>query len=337
MAEDAKTAADAANAKLDSILDSIKSVGARMDAFEAADRARKDAEREEREDRARRDAEQRAREDKARRDADRFSARKDGETDEEFKRRHDADEESMAKDLTASGEPEESAKDKARKARHDAETAEEKRALEKANEAREREDRAKKDAETEEEKRALAKADELREREDKARKDALTAENSTLRDRLAAMETKLAGLAQLTREVSADERNALAAAQARADSIASLFGERVSAALPGETPQSYRRRLLAKFQKHSARFKDVPLNQLDGAVLDAIEKDIYADAQIAAKNPATPRVGVLVPYQETDPAGRTITKFYGDPLAWMAPFMTGAQVGTFNRHPNARN
>src|SRR6185437_14613464 len=132
MTEEEKAAAardDAA--KLDKALAALDAMSRRFDAMEAekADRARKDAEEaeakaaaeKEREDKARKDAEETERKDaQARRDAarkDRFGARKDGESDEDFGKRMDADEEAERKDAEEEGCEPAMAADRAKKSR----------------------------------------------------------------------------------------------------------------------------------------------------------------------------------------------------------------------------
>jgi hypothetical protein len=310
MAEDDKAAAardDAA--KLDAVLDALKGLSGRMDSYDAA---RKDAEEkkaeEERADKARKDAaeaEERAKADRARRDAarkDRFGARKDGESDEDMKKRFDADEDAARKDAMEEGCDETVAADRARKDRKDAETAEEARALEKANKAR----------------------------EDAARKDAAgaNAEIADLKSQLAAL---TASMREVTRQTSAADRDALAQAQSKFDSVAAMHGERADPPLPGESPLAYRKRNLDRFKKHSAQFKDSRFDSLDTAMLEPIEKIIVDEAVEAARKDSTSGAGLMFAEHYNDDAGRKITKWHGDPMAWMQHFMTGAQVGKFIR------
>jgi hypothetical protein len=193
-----------------------------------------------------------------------------------------------------------------------------------------RKDCARKDGESEEEhKKRLdcMAADSKRKdaEEEKKRADsALKLENSDLKTRLAGVEERLG---RINRELSSTERDELATAQARADGLAQHFGERASAPLAGETPISYRRRLAAKYQKHSAEFKDVKLDSLEGSVFDAIETRIYADAQTVAASPAIQLPGRLIPHVRTDSAGRRITSFTGDINAWMGHFKQGGPNG----------
>lgn len=303
-------AAEELSKKLDAVMQKLDSAHTRMDAM---DKARRDAEEKER---AERDREDRARRDAARKDF--FAARKDGESEEDMKKRHDADEMAACDSYRKDGDDEKEAKEKAAKDRRDADV----RRDAEETERKEREDKERKDAETEEERKALEKANEAK-REDAARHDAaLKAENASLRARLEAIE------ARFTREQSAEERDALAAAQARADSVACMFGERVGAPLAGESPLSYRRRLLQKFAKHSAAFKDGDFSRTDEATLGLLEGKVYADAEQAARAVSGNKVGILVPIT-TRENGRDVTRYTGDSLAWMMPYMSGSQSGKF--------
>jgi hypothetical protein len=299
MTEEEQAVADKARkdaeAKLDAIMDSFKRMDSRLDAMEVADKARKDAAEEEqkRADAGRRDAARK----------DRFAPRKDGESDDAFKARCDADEDADRKAWQEDGDDEETAADKAKRRRADAVACDAK---------------ARKDAA------------EDKERADKVRADAaVTQENADLKARLAAMEATLKGI---TTETPASERDALAAAQARADSVAAMFGDRALQPIPGETPLAYRKRLLSRFQRHSDRFKETRFDALDGATLGTVEDVVYADASSAARQPGTVQTGMLIPVIE-HVGGRPITRFHGDPMSWMQHFMTGAQVGSFNRNP----
>src|SRR6185437_9321411 len=213
MTEEEMAAADKARKdaaeKLDAIMDSIGKMHGRMDALEAADKARKDEDKE-RADRARHDAARK----------DRFGHRKDGETHKEYVARHDADEAAMCDEMEKGGDEKEAAKKAAQDARKDAE-AEERRtdasfeewAREEEREPAHRDDKARKDA--------GAEAAKEKERADRARHDSMNQENADLRQRLAAAE---AAIKSITAETPASERDALATAQSRADSVAAMFG-----------------------------------------------------------------------------------------------------------------
>jgi hypothetical protein len=313
--------------KLDRIVDALKRMDSRLDSFEAADKARKDAEEETKKEREEAEKENAKRFDAARKD--KFAARKDGEKFDAWKARHDADEMAMTDAMRKDGVEEEKAREDAKRARHDAEETErkdggesfEKWAKEEENEKEHAEaDKARKDAEEAEKKE--------KERMDAARHDSAT------NDRILALEARLKSM---TTEVPADERNALALAQSRADTVAAMFGDRASPPIPGERPVDYRKRLLGRFQKHSERFKDSRLDSLDQAMLGPIEDIVYADAIQAAKSPDVGSApGLLIPIT-TREGGRDVTRFNGDIMGFMAPFMTGATVGRINRNPNGSN
>jgi 8-oxo-dGTP pyrophosphatase MutT (NUDIX family) len=320
MAEEAKKTEERVDAA--AVMDALSKLSGRIDSMhgrlDAIDKARKDASDKE-EERLQKEREKEehlegAKKDAARLDAarkDRFGHRKDGESEEDYKKRHDADEMAVCDALEKGGTEKEKAKTDARKARHDAETEEER-------ERKERDDKAK---------------------HDKIRHDAaLATENAELKAKLAAIGTDVTALrdtvTSLTRETPIEERDALAKAQARADGIAAMFGHQVSAPITGETSLAYRKRLLAGFLRHSPRLKDAKLDAADGPLLATIEDVIYADAAEAARRADGATTGVLIPHVERDSAGRQITRFTGDPLAWMAPHMTGGQVGRIIRSPN---
>lgn len=312
----------------------MKRTDARMDAMEMDAKARKDGE----DEKERADATER--EDRARKDAarkDRFGARKDGESHKDWKSRHDADEAAMCDAFEKGGVEKDKARKDARDCRMDAEASErkdggesfEKWAKEEKEEPEHKDDAAKKDADEKAEKER-----EEKERED-ARKDAsVSKENADLRRQMAAMQVVLN---TLTTEVPATERDALANAQSRADSVSAMFGERAPQPFSGELSVDYRKRILKKFQAHSAKYKESRFDSADAATLDLVEDVIYNDAVVAAKAPALARPGILMPIEKRDAAGRTITTYVGDPIAWMAPYMTNGQSGKIARNPNAPN
>ena len=311
--------------KLDRIADALKRMDSRLDSFEAVDKARKDAEEASAKEREEAEKKNKTRFDAARKD--KFGARKDGEKHDAWKARHDADEMAMTDAMRRDGAEKGEAADQAKAARDAAEKSErkdggesfEKWAKEEATEPEhEAQDKARRDAE---------------EFKEKARMDAVRHDSAT-NDRISVLEARLKSL---TTEVPADERNALALAQSRADTVAAMFGDRASAPIPGERPVDYRKRLLGRFQKHSDRFKGSRLDSLDEAMLGPIEDIVYADAVQAAKSPDVGSApGLLIPIT-TREGGRDVTRFNGDILGFMAPFMTGATVGRINRNPNGGN
>jgi len=130
-----------------------------------------------------------------------------------------------------------------------------------------------------------------------------------------------ARLKRATRPASYKERDELSRIRARCDSVAQALGVRPEAPLPGEFPDEYRRRCAALLQPFSQSTKGVSIGRLDDAAFKVVEDRIYADAQSAAREPIKSLAGRLVPVESHDAAGRTITKYYGDPKAWMRPYM----------------
>lgn len=225
---------------------------------------------------------------------------------------------SEAADLKAKADAEEAAK----KEKADAEAKEAEEAKAKADE---------------EEKAAKAKADEGElkklEHEAKGEDDRLERERKE-RDREIAdsqLRQEIAELrSRIPTELSDEERNEVADAQVKADSVFSCFGKRAPVPLSGEKPLSYRRRLMIQLQEHSPDFKSVDLSSIaDSALLNVAEKQIYADAQKSASLSVGP--GMLREIKRADATGRQISTFEGDPAATWAPFQSGKrQVTSFN-------
>lgn len=194
------------------------------------------------------------------------------------------------------------------------------------------EEEAKKKADSEEE--AKLKADAAESEEDKAKREKeakADAEADKNREEekadsakvIAGMAAEIAALNAKLAPLSHADRDLLSAAQARADSVAQMFGDSAHAPLFGESPIAYRKRLAEKFKAHSASFKDVKLDSLDGPAFDVIESKIYADAQAAAISPSSGTAGRLMPIV-TRENGREITRYTGDSSVWMAPFQSPA-------------
>ena len=215
---------------------------------------------------------------------------------------------SEAADLKAKADAEEAAK----KEKADAEAKEAEEAKAKAD-AEEKAAKEKADAE------AKAKAD-----AEEAERMAKEKADSELRQQIADLRSRI------PTELSDEERNEVADAQVKADSVFSCFGKRAPVPLSGEKPLAYRRRLMIQLQEHSPDFKAVDLSSIaDSALLGFAEKQIYADAQKSASLSVGP--GMLREIKRADATGRQISTFEGDPAATWAPFQSGKrQVTSFN-------
>ena len=206
-------------------------------------------------------------------------------------------------------------------------------------------DKAKKDAEdeklTEEERKVAAdkakKDAEEKEREEQAKKDKAKKDAEDEKARKDAEEIRKAVTdmaARIPATMSDADYSALADAQARADGVYRAFGKSAPQPMRGETPLAYRVRLLNGVKDHSPAFKGVALDKValaDLAAFDSIEPQIYADAEVVARSPATVGEGEL----------RCITKhvgahifneYVGSPAAWMNPIAgpTRQYVTKFN-------
>ena len=154
----------------------------------------------------------------------------------------------------------------------------------------------------------------------------LAIERASLLSRIASVE---ADMKRITAQP--DEAQALEAAQARADSVAAYFGEKVSPPALGETALQYRRRLLRTYKQFSPKLSGSRFDSVDAASLDVLEETIYADAVEFAKQ--APAKGGLREVKHRDAAGREITQYFGDIRAFIEPFSRRGIRGKFN--PNA--
>lgn len=222
----------------------------------------------------------------------------------------------------------------ARMAKADAEAAD----LKAKADAEEAAKKEKADAEAKEAEGAKAKADEeekaAKEKADaeaKEKADAEEAERMAKEKADSELRQQIADLrSRIPTELSDEERNEVADAQVKADSVFSCFGKRAPVPLSGEKPMAYRRRLMVQLQEHSPDFKSVDLSSIaDSALLGFAEKQIYADAQKSASLSVGP--GMLREIKRADATGRQISTFEGDPAATWAPFQSGKrQVTSFN-------
>ncbi|HFL9923389.1 TPA: NUDIX hydrolase, partial [Escherichia coli] len=214
---------------------------------------------------------------------------------------------------------------------------EEKEAKAKAD-AEEAAKKEKADAEDKEAEEAKAKADaeekaakEKADAEAKKKADAEEAEKMAKEKADSQILQEIAELrSRIPTELSDEERNEVAEAQVKADSVFSSFGKRAPIPLSGEKPMAYRRRLMIQLQEHSPDYKAVDLSAIaDSQLLSTAEKHIYADAQKAASLSVGP--GMLREIKRADATGRQISTFEGDPAVTWAPFQSGKrQVTSFN-------
>lgn len=199
-----------------------------------------------------------------------------------------------------------------------------------AEEDRERKDKAKRDAEMSEDEKDKAKKDAAAKKDaeecaarDKAKKDAEEAEKDKARKDAEDIRKAMADMAaRLPVQMSDADYAERATAQARADGVYIQFGKQAPAPMAGETPLAYRVRLLNGVKDHSKTYKDVALDKIaiaDKAAFEAMEPQIYHDAEIVARSPATVPVGELRCIERKE-GGHTIRDWVGEPAAWMNQF-----------------
>lgn len=164
--------------------------------------------------------------------------------------------------------------------------------------------------------------DEDTDREDRARRDSqILSENRKLSAKIAEMESRLSAV---YREPSIADREAIAEARSRADVLYQAIENRpASVAIPGESPISYRKRLVDGLRKYSDRMKDVRVDALTGAAFEVVEDTIYADAQAAIRSDAIIPANTLRPITTND-RGHYRTDYVGDSSVWTEPFSAGA-------------
>ncbi|HEV2549006.1 MAG TPA: hypothetical protein VGU20_16815, partial [Stellaceae bacterium] len=109
-----------------------------------------------------------------------------------------------------------------------------------------------------------------------------------------------------------EERNALAAAQVKADEVSIAWGERAPPPLTGELLREYRIRMLRDHKRHSKDYADVDFATIpDGKAFDVAEARVYADSVAASANPPGSPNAPLIPRRREDDTGRMITTFHG--------------------------
>ncbi len=225
------------------------------------------------------------------------------------KDRKDADEKEHNAGERAAGAEEEKRKLEDRKDRRDSEREEEDR----ERDEKKRDDRHRKDE---------GDRDEDTDREDRARRDSqLLSENRKMAAKIAEMESRISAV---YREPSIADREAIAEARSRADTLYQAIENRpASVAIPGESPISYRKRLVDGLRKYSDRMKDVRIDALTGAAFEVVEDTIYADAQAAIRSDAIIPANTLRPITTND-RGHYRTDYVGDSSVWTEPFSAGA-------------
>lgn len=173
-----------------------------------------------------------------------------------------------------------------------------------------------------------AKADSKEEDEPKEEEKEVKDDSARADSKILELEEKIAALQSKMTERTVEDREELAKAQSRADSVAMALGETSGVApVMGESVFAFRKRLASRFAKFSSRFKDVDINGIrDEKLFSPIEDAVYADSMAYAKAPPVAE-GTVHMVESRDDAGRMIRtpSANSDPRAWMDMFANGAK------------
>lgn len=125
---------------------------------------------------------------------------------------------------------------------------------------------------------------------------------------------------RMKKEPTASEREALAQIQMQADSLGRSLNIQITPPYAGESPDSYERRTVAKFQSFASteKLKTMRLDSLPKDGFDFIKDQIYADASHAARNPGLAKGSGLY-FETRNELGRQIMVPHGDSGSWIHP------------------
>lgn len=247
---------------------------------------------------AAKDKAKRARKDAARMRADafKFSARKDGESEEEHKKRGDAEERMCAYDAEEAGEEKEkaaaAAKDKRK--RHD--------------------------------------DDGEKERKDMT---GLTAQNIEMQKRLEAMQKVIDERIPAKSPID-DDPKAFAMVQSRFDDVFPLLGLQTPRPMQFESLLSYKKRGAMELQKHSRTYKDrgdsiTSVAAVNAGLFDPMFDVIVSEAAEVARTDAAVPAGQLIEHRVKLASGAPAIEWRGKTGAWMREFMPNGRVGELKR------
>lgn len=202
-----------------------------------------------------------------------------------------------------------------------------------ADSKKDAEEKEKKDAEekAKAELEASEKAGAKEEGDEKKALEDLKADSAKKDAQLTAQEQRIKQLESLIAGPSDDDRQAFADAQANCDSVAQMFGKQAPRPLAGETTLAFRKRIVGPFKQYSPDWKNVDVTLLSKDGFEIAERQIYRDAQAAAKNPPDLGPGMLRPISQQQ-GPHTVITWAGSPRAWMNQFAGNGQRarGDFN-------
>jgi hypothetical protein len=169
-------------------------------------------------------------------------------------------------------------------------------------------------------------------------------DSKALRTELDAAKGELSSLRSivdgLKRQPTSEDRDQIAKAFTRADSLYQMLGDETPATYPGESPIAYRRRLATGLRKYTDSYKAYVLHDsVDATAFGLLESAIYAEALEAAKHPVIndANEGVLREIKTVE-FGKQVSRFQGDSNAAWLPFMPAKRhfFKSFNTAPDRR-
>jgi len=206
------------------------------------------------------------------------------------------------------------------------------------------------DSEEAEEAKEKEREAEERDKKDKGRKDGAPVENveaneaaikdsKTVKELQTQVQDLQGRLSRAERQPTMEDRNEIAKAFHRADTVYQMLGDHTPQAIPGESPSAYRRRLANGLRKYSEKWKDYVFHDaLDASAFELVENSIYNDALAAAKNPVSlDGAGILREVRTTE-MGKHVSRFFGDARVAWGPFMPPMRhfVTKINNAPDRR-
>lgn len=177
--------------------------------------------------------------------------------------------------------------------------------------------------------------DKRKDRKDNAKEETVEAGRGTeevahaLKDsKIAEMERQIAELQRANKPLTLAERDELARAYHRYDSLFQALMDTSPQPMPGETPIAFRKRAANLLRKYTTSFQNYAFHDSQQVKdFELVEKAIFDEATAHAKNPpAEAMVGVVREIKDsTTMPGKIITRFVGDPKEVWRPFTSPTQ------------
>ena len=144
--------------------------------------------------------------------------------------------------------------------------------------------------------------------------------------KIATLERELKALRKAMAPQATNEREEIAKAIHRADSVFMSMGEPSVTHVPGESAFAFRKRIATRLAKFSNRFKDVEISKIaDVKLFNPIEDAIYADSIEYSKAPPIKAGSVHMIERKMGNLSVWEPSSNSDPHGWMDTFSNGVQ------------